>query len=71
MSNNYRFRSEEYNKKPIYKTKYTVSKLRVRKEPDGEILKVLNEGAAVKVLKEENGWAELKDGTYVMSEFLK
>lgn len=54
--------------------KVTTSKLRVRKEPslDGEIIKILDEGARVEVVEElSDGWSRLIDGTFVMSKYLK
>ena len=54
--------------------KTTTSKLRVRKEPslDGEIIKILDEGARVEVVEElSDGWSRLIDGTFVMSKYLK
>ena len=54
--------------------KATISKLRVRKEPslDGEVIKILDEGARVEVVEElSDGWSRLIDGTFVMSKYLK
>lgn len=54
--------------------KVTTSKLRVRKEPslDGEVIKILDEGARVEVVEElSDGWSRLIDGTFVMSKYLK
>ena len=54
--------------------KATTSKLRVRKEPslDGEVIKILDEGARVEVVEElPDGWSRLIDGTFVMSKYLK
>lgn len=54
--------------------KVTISKLRVRKEPslDGEVIKILDEGARVEVVEElSDGWSRLIDGTFVMSKYLK
>lgn len=54
--------------------KATTSKLRVRKEPslDGEVIKILDEGARVEVVEElSDGWSRLIDGTFVMSKYLK
>ena len=54
--------------------KVTTSKLRVRKEPslDGEVIKILDEGARVEVVEElPDGWSRLIDGTFVMSKYLK
>ena len=54
--------------------KATTSKLRVRKEPslDGEVIKILEEGARVEVVEElPDGWSRLIDGTFVMSKYLK
>lgn len=58
--------------KPKTYKKNTTTRLRVRKEPNGEVLKILDNGAEVEIVKEQgNGWAQLVDGTYVMSKFLK
>lgn len=58
--------------KPNTYKKYTTAKLRVRKAPNGEILRVLDDNTEVEVLKEDgDGWAQLKDGTYVMSRYLR
>lgn len=54
--------------------KTTTSKLRVRKDPslDGEVIKILDEGAQVEVVEElSDGWSRLIDGTFVMSKYLK
>ncbi len=54
--------------------KITTSKLRVRKDPslDGEVIKILDEGAQVEVVEElSDGWSRLIDGTFVMSKYLK
>lgn len=54
--------------------KVTTSKLRVRKDPslDGEVIKILDEGAQVEVVEElSDGWSRLIDGTFVMSKYLK
>ena len=54
--------------------KVTTSKLRVRKDPslDGEVIKILDEGARVEVVEElSDGWSRLIDGTFVMSKYLK
>lgn len=54
--------------------KVTTSKLRVRKDPslDGEVIKILDEGALVEVVEElSDGWSRLIDGTFVMSKYLK
>ena len=54
--------------------KATTSKLRVRKDPslDGEVIKILDEGAQVEVVEElSDGWSRLIDGTFVMSKYLK
>ena len=61
----------ESKTKPIV-TKETTVRLRVRKSPNGEILKVLDKGTKVEIDKEQSdGWTKLLDGTYVMSKFLK
>lgn len=52
--------------------KYTTSRLRVRKAPDGEVLRILETNTEVEVLKEYgDGWTQLVDGTYVMSRYLR
>ncbi len=51
--------------------KHTTSRLRVRKEPDGEIIRILDNGEEVEAVSEHDGWTKLVDGTYVMSKFLK
>lgn len=71
---NYNFINNKNNKSKtrdkIY-SKFTISKLRVRKEPNGEVLKILDENEKVNIIEEKDGWARLVDNTYVMSEFLK
>lgn len=44
--------------------------LNVRKEPGGEVVKVLNEGEIVNILDEKDGWYKIDDG-YVMAKFIK
>lgn len=56
--------------KKIYQKK-TTSRLRVRKSPKGEILKILELGEVVNIIEEKDGWAQLQDGTFVMSQFLQ
>lgn len=72
----YRFTEEEKpvkeeKKEPKITVKRTTTRLRVRKEPNGEILKILDSGAPVEVVEVKNGWARLVDGNYVMNKFLK
>lgn len=73
--NNFKERKEE--KQPyvapieIYE-KQTTSRLRVRKEPNGEVIRILDNGEIVKVVEERgDGWTKLEDGNFVMSKFLK
>ena len=96
---NYKFRSDEFYKEPLSKTKSkkeeigtisqqpfdvpieskpntykknTTVKLNVRKEPNGEILTILEKDTEVEVLKEyDSEWTQLVDGTYVMSKYLR
>ena len=44
--------------------------LNVRKEPGGEVVKVLNEGEIVNILDAKDGWYKIDDG-YVMAKFIK
>lgn len=58
--------------KPKTYRKYTTAKLRVRKTPDGEVIRILDNNTEVEILKENgDGWAQLIDGTYVMSRYLR
>ena len=58
--------------KPKTHKKITTSRLRVRKEPNGEVIKILDNNVEVEIVKERgDGWAQLIDGTYVMSMYLK
>lgn len=58
-------------KEKVFSQKEVTVRLRVRKKPNGDILKVLMPGTKVEVKESKNGWTQLKDGNYVMSKFLK
>ena len=64
-------KEEKVVKKPVIKR--TTVKLNVRKEPGGEIVKVLNRGdkVTVDVSYVDEKWTKLKDGNFVMTEFLE
>ena len=50
--------------------KYTKTAVNVRVAPNGKIVKVLVQGAKVKVKEEKDGWSLLDDGNYIMSSLL-
>lgn len=45
--------------------------LNVRKSPNGEILRTIQNGTKVEVVEELDHWCKLVDGTYVMKRFLE
>lgn len=78
---NYKFRSDEFYNHPLAEIeesapvekieKEVIANLRIRKEPDGEILGNFKIGTKVVIINEEDGWSELEDGRFVMSKYLK
>lgn len=76
-NNDFDFKERQEEKQPYIAPiethkKQTTSRLRVRKEPNGEVVKILDIGETVNVLEERgDGWAKLEDGNFVMSRFLK
>lgn len=59
--------------KPVGIVKKATVLVNVRKEPNGEIVKVLKKGDKVVVCTEDcgNGWAQLDDGNFIRAEFLE
>ena len=48
----------------------TTARLRIRKEPKGEIVYIAEKGELIEFSEIEDGWAHLLDGNYCMAKFL-
>lgn len=51
--------------------KVTTTTVNVRVAPNGQIVKVLENGTKVKVKEIKNNWALLDDGNYIMASLLR
>lgn len=61
---------EKKAEKPAFVTKIASVNVRIRRQPGGEIIGVLNKGGTVHIVSEENGWSKTESGNYIMSKFL-
>ena len=57
-------------KKPKVQKGTTTVKLRIRKVPNGEIVRVVSKGTMLEFIEVKDGWAHLIDGNYCMVKFL-
>lgn len=48
----------------------TTVRLRIRKAPNGEIVRVVSKGTILEFTEIKDGWAHLTDGNYCMVKFL-
>lgn len=46
----------------------TIARLNIRKEPNGEVIRIAEVGERLKVVSEDGGWYRLEDG-YCMEKF--
>ena len=49
----------------------TLSRLNIRREPDGVIMDVVEKDTILEVEKIEDGWAQLKDKSFCMAKYLE
>ena len=56
--------------KPKVQKGTTTVKLRIRKVPNGEIVRVVSKGTTLEFIEVKDGWAHLIDGNYCMVKFL-
>lgn len=65
--------TETIKKAPVEKftEKVTTTTVNVRVAPNGQIVKILENGTKVKVKEIKNNWALLDDGNYIMASLLR
>lgn len=62
--------SAAIEEKPKVQKGTTTVKLRIRKVPNGEIVRVVSKGTMLEFTEIKDGWAHLIDGNYCMVKFL-
>ena len=62
--------SAAIEEKPKIQKGTTTVKLRIRKVPNGEIIRVVSKGTMLEFMEIKDGWAHLTDGNYCMVKFL-